>query len=1179
MPFILKEYPPGGTKTVEIIKKHKEISLLAFKAQNVICTVAAIGMIKLPTHKNVAEDECDAIRDLIYDAIRVKFQRPKMVLLVLQEEDHATRGLLHAIVRWIQSAHSNTPIFVLIPLDDQKVGNQFSGYYLPWYSDKCKKKFECSADDCLEVLENVFDRGTNFGWKMQWRDNAFSSYNVQDRKHVRSPFHRMEPWHLAETIYYVLIQAIDTNFSLDVAYSHNDMDLLPVIFLGVSGIFEGMQEWHVTHFSGFNFITSDSVRAIGIELSLYSNPFEGLVWCCLAIATIVTSIVTSYLVTENVCPRTISLAVYGLLGHLIEQGNLLGKLASKIKSNRGGIVFSIWLLGSLIISNGYKGFMKTAFTTSNDFSTKWKYLRDLENFTLYFPAGKGYWDGITWKCEANDKTCIELCGVFSDDVFFYGSWNYYTAVNTTDSKIISPSRIHFSEFQQTLDLPNLSMPFFLQEYLPGLNSTFQRITIGKDNPRRAFKAQNLRCNVAAIGMGRLVGNERAEKNQFENIKSFIFKTMRATFQRQRMFLLLLPEDDQANRLSNVFVHSIRRVYIDSPIFVLFPHDDRKVDNHFSGYFLPWCLENRKMQFECSENACLSVMESVFDIATNFGRKMLWKNDGLALNFDRPRKSVRSPFDRTEPWDLTETVYYVLIQITDANFSTDYLTRLDSFDSLPTVFLGDDINSLFSGRLTTPKTALVVFSHALKFYWERVRLATQGQGLQFAHNGKITRDGFFRQSISLFVTEWYDAEYNHVGRRAGNVMSSGLFWFWEKWDKIRFPRDIPVKRNEFPVAEPSIRPLSMNSSLALVLHALYGAIVSRFGNAENLNPESIRIAMCFLLGNLIDQGNLGRAHAATAKFKSTSIVLSIWLLSCIFISNGYKGLLKTVFTTRNEFSSKWRYLDELENFTLYIPAGELGYPYWKCAKGDKICAEICGIYFQSYFYYGTWDSFTTFDNKDSKRILIHQFHCFSKSELKSIVSKKLTAPKTALVTLSNELDYYWENITRIGKGFGVIFANNGKIWNDRFLRNPISLYVSKWFDEKYNYVGKRAGLLMSSGLFWFWEKWDAIRFPKHAPSKGSKISVNPAFRALSMDSSLVLTFYVFVWTIFLCTAFFILELVNWRWGIFLRKNHYSQVFSGPSLIKLMTNPNSVPKSTWKLHSVEAQGKYWTLKSAR
>ncbi|CAG7727240.1 unnamed protein product [Allacma fusca] len=133
---------------------------------------------------------------------------------------------------------------------------------------------------------------------------------------------------------------------------------------------------------------------------------------------------------------------------------------------------------------------------------------------------------------------------------------------------------------------------------------------------------------------------------------------------------------------------------------------------------------------------------------------------------------------------------------------------------------DDINAMISEKLTNPKTVLVVFSHALKFYWERVRTVQRQLGTKYAHNGQITNDGFLRQSISLYVTAWYDEKYNYVGKRAGYVMSSGLFWFWEKWEQIRFPKNFPAERKNFAIVEQPVRPLSMDSSLVLALYALF-----------------------------------------------------------------------------------------------------------------------------------------------------------------------------------------------------------------------------------------------------------------------------------------------------------------------------------------------------------------------
>ncbi|CAG7818459.1 unnamed protein product, partial [Allacma fusca] len=250
---------------------------------------------------------------------------------------------------------------------------------------------------------------------------------------------------------------------------------------------------------------------------------------------------------------------------------------------------------------------------------------------------------------------------------------------------------------------------------------------------------------------------------------------------------------------------------------------------------------------------------------------------------------------------------------------------------------------------------------------------------------------------------------------------------------------------------------------------------------------------------------------------------------------YKGLLKTAFTTLNEFSTKWRYLEELKDFTFYLPAGEQRVSsyndgvYWACSKFNWNCMDFCGIPAPGVFIYGFMNYYTIFSINTSKHIDSSQFRCFAQKDLKAIITQNLTNPKTVLVVFSYALDYYWESVSRIGKANAVSFAHNGKNLNDRLLRHPVSLLATRWFEEKYNYVGKRAGLLMSSGLFWFWERWEDIRFSKYVPIQGNKPSGQPGFRALSMESSLVLALYAFLWTTLVSAMIFILENYYSRWG--------------------------------------------------
>ncbi|CAG7816391.1 unnamed protein product [Allacma fusca] len=567
------------------------------------------------------------------------------------------------------------------------------------------------------------------------------------------------------------------------------------------------------------------------------------------------------------------------------------------------------------------------------------------------------------------------------------------------------------QMQEILNLSNLSIPFLLNKVAPGLNSSVITKHQVSSTPLKTFKARNLRCTVAAIAVGNL-DLKNVTKEAREGIDNFIYETKRLRSQRPKM-VVVFQKDAHTSRLSyNIALH-VQNVHTYIPVFVLFPVGVQKTNNRFSGYFLPSFSEST-IKFDCFVDACLRVMESVFDNTTNFGLKMQWKYDTMAWYQEWYRKHVRSPFDRKDHWNLSITVYFVLVQILDTNFTVNGMFGLGCLELLPTAFIGvggsdykmqewrvthfsrfnfitsdsvkaaslelslytkpfeilvwqeatlpflrmmilgglapkpiwlatrfaafqrrgtfsmDDMKSLFSEKLTAPKTALVVFSHALKFYWERVRTAQQQQRTKYAHNGKTTNDGFLRMSMSLYVTEWYDEKYNHVGKRAGNLMSSGLFWFWEKWDKIRFPQDLPVGRNYSAIIEPPVCPLSMDSSLVLSLYALFVA---------NLLSLSILLLESSICISLMDakyrklEPVLYNLKNCVIKVLQLQETLDLSKLSALLLLNGFApsrntsvgAITNSIKTTRRVFKA--------QNLRCTVATVEIGSPGYKRAAKD------------------------------------------------------------------------------------------------------------------------------------------------------------------------------------------------------------------------------------------------------
>ncbi|CAG7733199.1 unnamed protein product [Allacma fusca] len=499
--------------------------------------------------------------------------QPKLVLIVQgQSKIPFANRIVHDRHKFFQTV----PKFILIRANAQ-TGSYFSGYYVCNFILECKVHFRCSTEDCLTTMLGVYNQVTNYGKKIVLQIINFSGQNEPRSTFSGSPLRRDNPWGILKTMHYFLIEDHGPNVSISAKIRRSDLPET-TIFIFEYPITQ-MQLFLIAQSTPFNFITSDSVRAMTVRLSLYANPLQRFVWLALGLSMALTALTMTIHLHKYGTPKHIAflMVAFSLCANLVEQGTLVMKRGNKLSQSRiATSVAIIWLFLCLIISNGYKGLLKTSFATQNRFTSRWQYLDQLQDFTFYLPAGD-YNEGYKWHCRnTSDDTCVRHCR--SSDV----SASY-----------------------------------------------------------------------------------RSERDNFLDS---------TTFQRSSKYL--------------------------SP-----------------------------RQFRCVAR--------------------------------------------------------------------------------------DSLKHLIQGNLSSPKTALVVFSFALGYYWNHVQKVMDEEGLQFAHNGDVLNDAFLRRPYYLQITRAFSEEYNYVGRRARIMLSSGMFWFWQKWDNIRFPRRLffhmKTRRDTSP------KPLSMNSSLMLVLY--------------------------------------------------------------------------------------------------------------------------------------------------------------------------------------------------------------------------------------------------------------------------------------------------------------------------------------------------------------------------
>ncbi|CAG7821733.1 unnamed protein product, partial [Allacma fusca] len=197
----------------------------------------------------------------------------------------------------------------------------------------------------------------------------------------------------------------------------------------------------------------------------------------------------------------------------------------------------------------------------------------------------------------------------------------------------------------------------------------------------------------------------------------------------------------------------------------------------------------------------------------------------------------------------------------------------------------------------------------------------------------------------------------------------------------------------------------------------------------------------------------------------------------------------------------------------------------CGKYNRTDLRRCVLSANTFICHDFEESFVL-QRSFAKHLFPSQFRLFCDEDLKSIIENVLTLPKTALVVPANEFEFYWEQVRNQMRGKNLKFWHNRKTINDQLIRPTISVFLfGHVLNERYGHVAKRVKIMLSAGLYAFWEKWDKIRFPRSNTNYHSKVPDKGGASALSMDSSLVLALIAFMVGLLLCLGIFLGEVLS------------------------------------------------------
>ena len=267
--------------------------------------------------------------------------------------------------------------------------------------------------------------------------------------------------------------------------------------------------------------------------------------------------------------------------------------------------------------------------------------------------------------------------------------------------------------------------------------------------------------------------------------------------------------------------------------------------------------------------------------------------------------------------------------------------------------------------------------------------------------------------------------------------------------------------------------------------------------QHFNPSSTSgwVTFLWIVGILLEQNDMKRRPTRTKNytaFQTSATVYGFLIFTCVLMSGFYKGIISANYSAVNRYSTQWRQLQQILNFTLFSAIencdflSEVDYILNNTTKPDLtfLCRQYplesqddikCKFWVdvEEEIYYRQVLALQTVRNEHDLaklRSAESRLSYTCRNYMLKLLENELRRPQTAFVISKNDFPTYWEFFEEfMARNSSVRFVNN-KDEKDDYLSKWKVYFLSTVDDFHKSLLHKRMKVTVTCGFIQLWDRW-------------------------------------------------------------------------------------------------------------